>query len=634
MTKLHCSRWLVVLLVATLGVSLSAACGTPEPRGQWQPGTAYRYSLELTTEARAEAAPAPPMFDFVLKGDLELTPIEAAKDGSQLMLLTFSRAEITTSQGEAAKARFEQVVADLKRPHAFAFAAGRQTEAWLAKDIQAVSVGILRNIAAQLQLPAPREGALSFQTEEYDATGRYVAEYQAAPRGDDGALKYGKRKLSYAAVIAGEGARSALSKASVSPKLSESSGTVVMDGELLRSAAAKETIVLELIAGRTLTTSTSLTMSLAEQEPASLQLAEVQRDALELGAAEPYQHASSKFDLDVAKIGDRTFDQVVSELEAEANERAKLAAEAAKAKPSKPGEAAPAPPPGGRNLASFTALSAMLRRSAADVDRAIALVRGASSATPALISALGAAGSARAQAVLVELMADGKAADTIRNQAGYALLRTKTPAVASAEALRGWLGDAKWYSHAELGLGTFTRLFRESGDEAAMKTFGDALVAHLQSRGSDGERIAVLTALGNAGYDAALPAVEPMLRDPNEDVRAAATQALRLMKSSAVDGLLIGVAQNDKDAAPRVGALAAMQNREPTPALVEAAGQRLASDSDNSVKMAAISLLEHWAKAHSPARAPLERAASTDPAEPVRKAAQSALARASASASL
>jgi hypothetical protein len=636
MTKAHCPRWLVVVLGAVFGVALGTACGTPEQqRGQWQPGTAYRYTVELTTEARAEAAPAPPMFDFVLKGDVEVTPVEAPQRGTQTMLLTFTRAEITSSQGEAAQARFDQVVQDLKRPHAFAFAGGRQAEAWLAKDIQAVSVGILRNIAGQLQLPAPREGAQPFEAEEYDATGRYVAEYRSAPKGDDGTLTYGKRKLRYAALIAGERAQSALSRHSAAPKVIESSGTVVAGGEVLRSAAVRESIELELIAGRMLTTSTTLTMSLAEQKPAgSLGLAEVQRDALRLSATDPYQHASSKLDLDQAKIGDRTFDQVVSELEAEANERAKIAAEAAKAEANKPGELAPAQPPGERNLASFVALSAMLRRSNTDVERALALVRGDSSATPALISALGAAGSDFAQAALVDLMANTRAADTVRNQAGYALLRTKTPTVQSAEALRGWLEDAKWRSYAELGLGTFTRLFRDAGNESAMKTFGDALVAHLQSRGSNGERVAVLTALGNSGYDAALPAVEPLLREANADIRAAAVQALRLMKRSDVDAMLIDVVQNDKERAPRAGALTAMLNREPTPALIDAAAQRLANDSDNSVKMTAINLLEHWAKANSSARASLERAASSDQAEPVRKAAQSALARVGASASL
>jgi HEAT repeat protein len=623
-------RSLLVVLGAVLGAVLAVACTASESDDRWQPGTAYRYTVAMTSEARAEAAAnAPPMFDFALKGDVEVTPVAAEPGGPQIMLLAFKRAEITTTQGEAAKARFAQVATELQRPHAFAFVNGQQSEAWLAKDIQAVTVGILRNIAGQLQLPAPRDGAERFEVEEYDATGRYKAEYRAVGKAGDGALQYERRKLSYAALIMGDNARSAFSNASASPKLTESSGTLVVSGTLLRSMSAKETLEVELVAGRKLATQTSLTMSLAERKPADpqLTLAAVQRDAVKLAASEPYQHVSSKFDLDQAKIGDRTFDQVVSELEAEAQEHAKQAAAAGKTANGQPSG-------GGRSMAAFVALSAMLRRSSADVDGTVALVRGESIATPALVSALGAAGSEAAQAALVALMSDARLSDSIRNQAGYALLRTKTPVVQSARALQGWLGDAKWHSHAELGLGTFTRLFRDAGNDEAMKTFGDALVTHLQSRSSNGERVAVLTALGNAGYDAALPALQPLLRDEDQDVRAAAVQALRLMKSPEVDARLIEAALKDADRAPRVGALQAMANREPTPALIEAAGQRLTSDSDNTVKLAAIQVFEQWARTNAAARAALERAASAEPAEPIRKAAQSALARVGASASL
>jgi HEAT repeat protein len=600
----------------------------------WEVGARYRYQLRMQSAASMDTANSP-LFDFVLTGLLEVMPLEVSEHGLRL-LLTIDHPTFTTKQGGEARARFDRVAQELAQPFAFAYLDGRMTSGQYPKAAEALSVGILRNLAAGFQRPARLDGGGPWQTTGYDATGRYVAEYREsnAPAGSQDRV-LSQHKLRYEQLIAKELSPIKFGDTRASaPTFRSSEGQLVLTGDIVRSVHYREQLDLPLLAGRKLSTRTSTDLELKGKETVrSGTSGAVIASAITLRAEQPYVGPSAVFDLDEAKIGGRSFEQVVSELELLAREESSIQRVASRnGQPAPEPEVARAKDWTRRDLKQFLALAALLRRDPGDVVRATALVRGGSPATSALLSGLGAAGTEEAEASLIALIREGTLGIEVRRMAALSLIRTQRPTARAAEALVGWLNDPQWSEYAELGLGTFVRLFGEAGQAQEAARFGNALVEHLGQATSRRARVAALTGLSNSGYVGALPAIRPYLQDQDPELRAAAVQALRLMKSSAVDAVILTCTQ-DPAASVRLGALVALENRPFTPALGRAVSARLTQDEAATVRMRTIRLLEKWSADDPSLRDVLERSAENDPVESIRQAAASALQRSRALAS-
>src|SRR5688572_17862926 len=143
----------MIVLLGSTGCRSEPAAASDRPPG-WATGEQYRYKLHMASKAGTALDTGRPMFDFELSGELEVTPLETLGDRTVLML-SVKQARFARAPTEAASVRFEQVARDLARPSAFTFIAGAVTESRLPKDASALSVGILRNLAAALQFKPP-----------------------------------------------------------------------------------------------------------------------------------------------------------------------------------------------------------------------------------------------------------------------------------------------------------------------------------------------------------------------------------------------------------------------------------------------------------------------------------------------
>jgi Lipoprotein amino terminal region len=607
---------------------LVVACSQDRNRtSPWSQGSAYDYELHMASEAVADPNAPEKLFDFDLRAKLRVTPVEQTPEHTELRL-EFSDVKLSTQQGDAHKARFERVARELQTPSTFTYEAGRQVSARLPKDAEAVTVGILRNLASQLQLPT-QEAVLAGKQEgrEVDATGHYQAKYQTREADGGDTLVVTREKHAYSDLIANDRVRRQLSSHGTSvPKIVESRTELTRKDGPIVSVTSKERIDLELMAGRGMTTRTDLALDLVAVTDATPVHQNIESQTVALAADAPYVHTSTTFDMDAAKIGDHTFDEVISTLEAlaKAQEEVRLASQVN-------GAAAPdadvqrAETWAAGSLKHFTALSAMFRKNPDDVARAKALVLGGSRATAVILSAMSASGSEVSQLALLELMRDDRfLKQEVRDAAAFALLRAKAPTRGSAAALRDMLHDAKWREHAVFGLGTFVRRFGEAGQTELMKEFGDALVADLAVSDDSAARVQVLMGLSNAAYAPALPAVRPHLASTEAPLRAAAVQALRLMPVVDVEPLIVA-ATKDEELEVRMAAIEAVETREPSPTLMAAMTERLRSEPEARARLQVLGTIVAWSEAQPKLREAIERVAATDDDDVVRKSAKDAL---------
>lgn len=581
---------LVLLGIGCGGRAEAPALAASEHDG-WQMGEQYAYRLHLVSRAGVDSTQA--AFEFDLTGRLEVLPLEV-EGAREIVLVRIVDARFAGPESDDVRARFDVVVTELGRWSELTYDSGIATEARLPQDASVMSVGILRNLAAAFQFsPQPVAAKATWKAHEHDATGRYVAEYArgSAPG------EFAKKKLHYEALILDEKLEAQIFPIKgAMPRFEMSKGEIHRERGIPSRIHLEEELATVLTSTTPLKSRTSLDLEIVSREPA----AAFERTSLDhattlLKAEAPYIHASGRFDLDDAKIGGLSFDQIVSALEtsAEQSKGIKLAEtlndEAVDTEDVAAGKAWM-----GRRNRFFTALAATFRKQPETIGRALAIVRSSSPASEALVSALGAAGTEDAQKGLLSLMADTKRSDKERKAAGFALVRTRVPTVFAARELERLLSDPYWKEYATYGLGTYARRLGEMGNTAELERIGKLLVQQLREAKGRPARLDALAGISNSGYPGALPAVRPFLRDGDPVIRSAAVIAIRLMKHSEVDALIIERLGNDTAAEVRVAAVQAARNREPSGTLGEALSQRALADENARVRMQALKLAIQW----------------------------------------
>jgi hypothetical protein len=178
---------------------------------------------------------------------------------------------------------------------------------------------------------------------------------------------------------------------------------------------------------------------------------------------------------------------------------------------------------------------------------------------------------------------------------------------------------------ARLASGALARAGRESHSQESDEIESD-LVARFTHARTVEEKKEFLAALGNSAGPRARGTFIDVLRDEREDFRTAAARGLRLIPGDAIDALLASTAKDDASAKVRGSALFAISFRLPLSNTVwDAVLNAARSDSSESVRNRAISLLRNDASNRPETENTLQWVAEHDPVDALRRVARDSL---------
>ncbi len=527
-----------------------------------------------------------------LRGILEVEA-HSQEDPVRLVLL-LEQAQLT-SPG-ATGADFSGALATLEKPVLVSLAGGRVVEIRTAPEPDPLAVGLIRTLAAGLQLAAPATGVERWTATEQDAAGVYDVEYRASGEG-----RYQLRKTRYHSAARPAGASLPIG-VDLTPKVVSSRGSVELASGVLLRREGRDELRAVLGAAADARSTTELRLERTGPPTPVRELARwEQLAAVAVPLGERGGRAGPRVDFDAARTAGTTFTRTLQELEA-------IASGPPGATPLNEVQKGEALRREGRLV---SALAAFLRQDDARVGVVTARVRAGSPTARRLLEAMGAAGSPRAQQALAELALDRKVAVATRELAAHSLVRSPRPTEASVRALESMLADDRLRQYGLLGLGTYCRELRAGGDPAAADAIARRLGDVLAAATSRTDRVLALRAVANSGHEALLEPVRPLLTDADPTLRGAAVEALRLMKVPEVEPL-ITAALGDARPSVRRAALNAAKVREPTPALLAAVGQAARAGADAGTRKDAVLLLERWLPAHPELRATLQQIAASE----------------------
>lgn len=585
--------FLVVAIACAGGLALWRWQGAPASSDQracfglcWSPGQSQHYDLEMRSAVGSSSAT--PQVKMGLRGQLELQMLSHAP---RLVRLLFTGEVLGVPDNvgtEAARAAFvtPQVfeLDEVGAPVAVRSDTGVPayvTQAWSA-------------LLWSMQVSAGPRGATTWQTLESDALGTYQAQYSRRAINT-----IHKQRLRYTeALIAG---------LAITIDNSQIVLGLDQDGHLERFTLAEEVHSsasgpLPSMAGRY---QYNLVRS-AKSRLVDLNELLASTGHLARSPVERARIADAEHTLDDARIQGRRFPDVMARLlaaegSADGNDRAL-----------------------GRE---YIAMTALLRRD----PQALALARQhlveGGPLTLTLIAALRDAGSASAQALMVDMLAQPSLTPQQRLEIARALGRVDRPTAESIEALKAMRNESGFGQQARYGLGS--AVFRLKDVEPALaQSVLRELMTELAETSEDGARIMDLIALGNAGHPDALDTIGRFVSHGSDLVRAAAAQALRRIPGGRAEAMLIAMIE---DTSPKVrySSVNAISEREPSAPLLAAIAARAVHEPEFQARAEAVRAAAAWLSSGSrEVRASLEQVAQLDPNPDLRKIAVNALASA------
>jgi hypothetical protein len=595
------------------GVAAPAAASAA-PAAAWREQDSYRYQVKLSSKARVALAAAP--VGFELTGKLTLRP-QPPTGGAAAFVATVEDADIHVDAGSPTKLPAD-LAEQLAGPWGFELADGRAQSVRVRGGTKPFAIGIVETLAAAFQHPAgpAGPGADAWQDEEADGTGRYQARYQ---RGAEPGT-FTKVKLSYHKTSVP--AETQLMTLDWTPVVVASRGELrLRDGDLASVSSFDEVEVAVTAASRVHSTTTlALTLvgrGAAAAAPEAWSRLLASTVAVAIGGT-PSPEALGGARRAPAVVANVSFEKALADAERQ-NQAAPGSASSPMAGPAPDVDTARA------QLDSFRHLVAALRGHPENLARAASAVDGGSPAGKAVLDALGSAGDADAQALLVKEMSSRGLPDPLRREAAFALTRTARPTAASVNALVAGLADPLLHRYAVYGLGTFARVSRRSGDVALADQATGTLMAELKRTKTASERVDVLRGIANSGDARALPSVKSLLDDEDESTRAAAVDAIRLMPNPEVDALLAKHLVSSEGAGVRNEALDAAKLRAPSQTLATAVAGVATSPHDTRSRMKAVRIMEQWLPARPELRMVLEQLAHSATNDEVSQAAKAVL---------
>ncbi len=586
----------------------------------WEPRQWYAYALKLTSAVSfGEGGSA---FDFDLEGIVQIAPTQVTSEAATLYVGIANPRIVSRVSGS--QPEFDKVARQIASTGCFfTVSGGRVTEMYAPRGLPSIAANTFREIGAALQFARTIQPNSRYTAEEYDTTGKYVAEYQLV--GASGV--WSKRRLRYGAILAAKTAPQNV-PAQVVPRIDDSRGEIRLlpDGR----PQAIELLNVVTVSGAQVPVHSKTSLSL-QAGPAEL----AQKSAptwnsllagmVRTAADEPYAEQTTIESLDHARIGDMTFEQAVARFEQLGNAKKGSGAPGPNDRSMDSEEKAHLKKSTEEEATLFIALSAIFREQPSTIAQAVHKIRAKSPATDVLIGALSSASSPAAQQALVDL-ANAKSTDpAIRDQILMGLVRTPRPDPISIDALKTMLEKDPFSELALLGLGSYSRRLRDAGTIDSANDIGELLIDRLKTAENTSDRLTALRAMVNAGYAPALPHVIPYLTADRVEIRAAAVRSLQSMSDARVDGLLAVRLQSDSSREVRISALGAAKIRVPTDTLAHAVENAATAASDPHVRFRAVEVLAAWKARRPELRAALERIAESDQEARIRDRAKSAL---------
>jgi hypothetical protein len=619
--KLRGVRWL------WLGLPLSvAACQRAPKAGSniaWRVDQTYVYDTSLSTRATLENSPP---IDLNLVARLEVRVLSSANSVVELSLRCVD-AKLTTGN-DVVDPAIQTAEQDLAKPVWVQLRGGVVDKERFPAGLSAAAVAVDRTLVAALQLPAHAPGSKQWQASEFDGTGRYTASYSlAAGKDSDPQLVLAKRKLVFEELLI-TGKVTAPTRASLVPKIIASQLSLELaDGTL--SKAHGEDRLESSVMGSRFDSRASLSLALAstrESPGSSAARAALLANTVALEPNAAYGQAPSHDRFDALRIEGQTFESVLALLE----QRAKNP-QPEELIGSKNGKAVPDSVQAslkdqlGKDLNAFSALAALLRKDPQNVAKAKAAISAHSVATDKLVDGLSSAGSTEAQAVLSELILDSKLPLPLRATAATGLIRGEHPSPQALVTMHVLTLDPDLADFGVFGLGTASRHLREDGNAAAANKLAEELVELLRTATEDPARIRALRGIANSAYVGAIPTVRPLLKAKDATVRAAAIEALRLVKDPTADTLVAESMTSETSNEVRSAAIRVAAGRTPSDTLESALNKTALEAPDDATRQQAVELIASWLPQRQGVRATLERVAQKDPQPRIRDVALAAL---------
>ncbi|HSU42202.1 MAG TPA: HEAT repeat domain-containing protein [Polyangiaceae bacterium] len=583
----------------------------------WDSGQRYTYRVALSTHVSFDGKST--NFDFDLAGNVDIVPTSVSPELVALYL-AFTDANVVNRVGSTG-GDLDRWQNELRRTGAFvSLNGGRANALDIPPGLSEMTMSTYRQLGAALQFTRAEGGAQSYTAEEYDSTGRYLAEYQRAPDGST----WLKRKRSYLSLL-GAHALPDGAGLDLTPQIFASSGEV-----RLSAAGRPEHVKLSDEFGMKGATSPlrsrvslELTASGTRPQPAT-DFAPLLAQTRRIAASEPLSAGTPKQVLDDARIGKLDFETIVAALEQ--GERARSAQPEASADPTTLRNPGPTSETEVQAQSQrFLALAAIFRKDPRAIPKAVAKIRAKSPATGDLLDTLSSAGTLEAQQALVDLLGTKGIDKNFKARLVFSLARAQKPTRQASQALEAVLRDDPFNAGALYGLGTHCRLYRDAGQTAQAREIGELLRARMPAARTAGERPTLLRAIANSGYDGALPEVTRELADKSEEVRVAALRALQSMRDPRVDGLLTHYLLDDASDKARLSAIEAIALRDPTPQTISALTQAATHDSEPHVRYRSVELLIRWLPQRPEVRPVLEQIAQKDDEPKVRERAHAVL---------
>jgi HEAT repeat protein len=613
----HPARAAALLLV------LLAGCFTEDERAapEWPLGTSLFYTMRLASWVEVSSGQRLAQID--LSARLELIPLSIDDERARVQIGALL-SDVRFSGPGHASAAFMDAAEQLARPFTLSLVRGVLEGNAIDPQLSPLSTGVVRTMSAALQFaPVPAKGKV-WRAVERDATGRYRVEYRRA-----GENVFARSKRAYTHVH--QSAAPGLQARQLHIQVEHAEGRITVRDGRVATLTASERLNMPLGPSSHVKSQTELTLR-AVASPAAHDATDANRfvgASLRLPIDQtPGGGALDRGRFDEQRIGAETFESAIAALEREAERERK--GERAAGTDGEPADSAASDAEAqqlSEHTRVFSALSALLRQDAHALDRGLQLVRGGSPVAREILSALGVAGTERAQAALIEVLLDERLPHELRWQACFALSRMESAGDATIEALTAVLDQPRLGKQAAYGLGTLARRLAATGQTERSHPIVALLVQRLPAQASVEGKAVVLRALGNAGNPSALPVARALLDDEDQELRAAAVDALRLMPLPEVDVLLAHQLSREQTSTGRVAVLTAIGAREPQPALLASVQRTATAAEDSPSRARAVRVLDTWAARAPAVRSVLAHIAVSDASEDVRKLASTSLSR-------
>lgn len=571
----------------------------------WRDNQTYVYALELSSAAGLMGAL--PLAQYEMQGNLVVTARKASGNAVQLAI-HLAEPKFRTEKSEA-QPMYDALAKELATPYLITLSGGGITEERLAKGTSSFAESILRYLGATLQLRAAT-GHRGVEATERDGTGVYHASYDSNAEGSE----FVRTKLSYDPLPV-EGKGLAAKGPTLSTKVKNSKATLKVSDGSLQSIELAESLGSPVSSNAAMSSSTSMKAKL-QRSSASVTMVPwgtLVRDSIVTQPGRMVAKPGNASQFDDLRIGNYTFEKALAELTGSAKRNA---ARQAKDAQSKGRPATVNPSVEKKELTSeeraFTAMTALLRRDAANVERAVQTINKKDVAAAQLMDALSSAGTPVAQQALCSIAENPKLDKTLRQRSAIALGRVIDAAPVTVGTFTRLLHVEGLETAACYGLGTASRRLRESGDFAAADAIVGTLLKELKESKSDDWKVVVLRGIANSGNGKAFEMVEPFLKEPSAQLREAAVEAIRLMQEPRVDTVLQNVLANETDDSVRVAALDACGMRPMTPTLLQTVRSAGLTSKTTRTRRRAIQVLAAWAPENPEAKTALNSIAALE----------------------